>query len=870
MTRLWTFVLAFFMVLGLERAAHAQLLSPGPLSKAHHSLEGDSHCNDCHSSGKRVDQNACLKCHSDLATRMNAGQGLHGRNYRGQGCQTCHIEHLGSTPTKWPGGGPSSLNHAQTGWPLNGPHNTACNKCHTKTMPASGSVSYLGLSTACNSCHKDQHAGRFGTNCADCHQESAWTALNLGSFNHELANFKLRGAHTSVACNNGKCHGAPPKYTGLTFNACTSCHTDPHAGKLGANCQDCHEDTKWKPVTFKGSNAKHPGISLANGHAPVACGRCHDRGNLAAPSKGSACVSCHRPVHKAPLGNACGNCHGGIVWLGLPRAIGLAAHPKTQYPLTGKHDEVNCAGCHKPTMPREQRYRQLTFAKCLDCHQDKHQGEFQRLASGECKGCHATAGFRPTTFGADEHAQTKFGLVGKHTATPCSGCHTNARPRLDLHVAKQACAECHQNPHGDQFAAQMAKGGCAECHSAMGWHAPKVDHSTWPLTGAHATAACESCHRATDADRKAGHGASYRGVPRACGGCHDDQHLGQFRLSQPILECDACHKTQTFKLPEFDHGKKTKWPLTGAHGSVDCTKCHAQASVNGFQTTRWRTPSNDCKFCHANPHKERTQAKASFADTVACTACHSTSAWKSKDGATGDAKFDHSTTGFPLTGQHSKAACTQCHNATSIKRDCNACHTDFHRGRLSQQCDNCHNSASFHVVKPLEIHRMTRLPLTGMHVLADCTQCHVRASEQRYTDAPIECYACHQRDYERPGIFPHQATATSAALPRDCSMCHRAVAWVPANVPPNFASAAWSSNPQTRAPVEHDLRFPVGFGSHRGAACSDCHASLASPRSVRCVGCHAHAPTTIMQQHKGPTATDGAGCLSCHPAGVRR
>src|SRR5581483_7784753 len=156
-------------------------------------------------------------------------------------------------------------------------------------------------------------------------------------------------------------------------------------------------------------------------------------------------------------------------------------------------------GCHKPSLPREQRYRQLTFARCLDCHQDKHQGELARFAGGECKGCHTTSGFRPTTFGADEHAQTKFGLVGKHTATPCIACHTSPRPLVDLRVQKQACAECHQNPHGDQFATQMAKGGCAECHSAMGWHAPKVDHSTWPLTGAHATAACESCHHATDA-----------------------------------------------------------------------------------------------------------------------------------------------------------------------------------------------------------------------------------------------------------------------------------------------------------------------------------------------------------------------------------
>jgi hypothetical protein len=427
----------------------------------------------------------------------------------------------------------------------------------------------------------------------------------------------------------------------------------------------------------------------------------------------------------------------------------------------------------------------------------------------------------------------------------------------------------------------MAKGGCAECHAPAGWHVPKIDHSIWPLTGQHSNTPCDSCHHPTDADRKAGKGASYRGVTRVCSGCHDDAHLGQFRLTQPVLECDKCHSTQNFKIPNFDHGAKTAWALTGGHTKLECSKCHPSATVGTTTATRWRTPSHECKFCHANPHNERlahvTNAAAipapqhqSFADSVPCTACHSTTAWRAKDASGGDVKFDHSTTGFPLTGQHSKTSCVSCHSSTTIKRDCVTCHTDFHRGRLSQQCDNCHVPTSWKMVQPLSVHRMTRFPLTGMHVLADCTQCHARASEQRFSDAPIECYGCHQRDYERPGIFPHQATATTPALPRDCSMCHRAVGWVPANVPPGFARGAWSPPGTQAAPPEHDLRFPVAFGNHRGASCSDCHASLAAPRAVRCVGCHAHDPVVLMQQHKRPMATDGASCLTCHPAGVRR
>src|SRR5581483_9785059 len=136
-------------------------------------------------------------------------------------------------------------------------------------------------------------------------------------------------------------------------------------------------------------------------------------------------------------------CHGLIVWLGLPKAIGLGAHPKTQYPLTGKHDDVACASCHKPSLAVEARYRKLAFNRCADCHADKHNAEFASRDSGECKPCHATSGFRPTLFGIDLHASTKFPLVGKHGAAACSGCHKNPRPMLDLRVQKQVCADCH-------------------------------------------------------------------------------------------------------------------------------------------------------------------------------------------------------------------------------------------------------------------------------------------------------------------------------------------------------------------------------------------------------------------------------------------
>jgi hypothetical protein len=346
----------------------------------------------------------------------------------------------------------------------------------------------------------------------------------------------------------------------------------------------------------------HPGLSLANGHARVKCETCHDRGNNKPPSKGTRCASCHNPVHLATFGNRCESCHASIKWAGLPASVGRDHHGKTRYPLAGKHATVECARCHPASKPLASRYRNLSFTACRSCHADDHKGEFAARDGGECAPCHTVAGFAPTTFGLTAHATTRFALDGKHTATPCSGCHPAKRPRLDFRVAKQACADCHANPHGTQFAAEMAKGGCASCHSTADWHQPSIDHSTWPLEGAHGRAACAACH---GAQQKGAQPAAYRGIPRACEGCHDDVHAGQFTQRQPVKACSTCHDATSFQIARtFDHDK-TRYPLRGKHKPLACDACHKRESLrNGTSAVRWRLGYTQCKDCHANPHQE--------------------------------------------------------------------------------------------------------------------------------------------------------------------------------------------------------------------------------------------------------------------------
>lgn len=594
--------LAFSCLLWLltcrPEAAFAQFLSPGPLAAAHAKWEGDDKCETCHSAGRGVPNAKCNACHAPIAKSEAAGSGLHGRKFKGQSCATCHSDHhgVGFAMVRW---NPTGFNHDDAGWPLRGDHaSTKCAGCH-KTK------SFLGLSQTCTSCHKDPHDNRFGAKCLSCHDESNWNDVRLNAFDHSTTRYPLRGAHATVKCAD--CHrGSPPKYKGLEFASCTNCHKDPHLGKLGLSCENCHSEADWHKIVLK--SGAHPWLNLGNGHAKTVCGKCHDRGNLRAPSRGSACVGCHAPVHEADFGKRCENCHFSILWLGLPAKIGLAAHVKTSYPLVGKHDDVPCASCHKPALAENLRYRALKFDRCSRCHSDVHESRFQQRDQGECRLCHNESGFRPSLFGVLLHASTQFPLTGHHAAVACAKCHDKpAREgkRLDWTATKSACADCHENPHGNQFAKEMRQNGCATCHTSADWDLPKIDHSIWPLTGAHAATACGACHSATDQDRKAGKGASYRLAPRACEGCHDDAHHGQFRLAEPKRACDYCHSTVDFKIQNFAHEKLTGYALEGRHRSLGCAKCHDKEPLKtGTTVVRFRLGYRGCRDCHADPHRE--------------------------------------------------------------------------------------------------------------------------------------------------------------------------------------------------------------------------------------------------------------------------
>ena len=614
-------LIAGLVTVGLPCGSAAQLLSPGPLAAAHKSLEGDDNCLRCHSSGKRVDAQLCTHCHADIGRELQRSVGLHGHEYRNKPCAECHVEHRGVQYdlVRWPGGSRDAFDHKLTGWPLTGEHaQLACMKCHTSKNER-GARTFLGLSTSCNACHKDPHEKRLGSKCEACHDERSWKSTRLQGFDHGLTRFPLKGQHQKVQCKS--CHGTPPetKYHPIAYESCTSCHQDPHRGRFSTNCTSCHSEKGWSDLHMQRDS--HPRLSLSGGHASVRCETCHDKGSDRPPSKGERCVSCHAPVHEAPFGKDCARCHKRIDWLGVPDPLALAAHGTTAFPLRGQHGGVACERCHVPKLPLERRYKRLSFGRCLDCHADAHAGEFSaREGGGDCASCHDEHGFSPSRFGLNAHALTAFPLLGRHAAVACLGCHTRgserdssnaagraaprpprAAQRLDWHVASRSCADCHADPHNGQFAKEMAVDGCAHCHSPNAWNLPNIDHSIWPLTGAHATAACVACHQGEQGQPT----GAYRGLPHACEGCHDDVHAGQFRLQPTLRACDECHTTQSFSIAAFDHSAKTAYALEGLHQKVACNACHRSETLrNGASAMRYRLGYSACADCHKNPHEE--------------------------------------------------------------------------------------------------------------------------------------------------------------------------------------------------------------------------------------------------------------------------
>ncbi len=613
-------------VLLLASAAHAQI-SPGPLARAHQFMSGPTGCTRCHavSAGTPIFQ--CLDCHKEIRLRLDQHRGLHfaliGNSFSNTTCVKCHSEHNGENfpIVKWDPA-PGHFDHGKAGFPLDGRHaGIACAKCHNaqRIQPADRPLlsskdlnhTFLGLSRACTTCHEDKHRGQLGNNCAQCHNASDWKAL---TFNHARTRFALTGAHLQVACQ--KCHtplaDGTPKWMGLRFERCASCHADVHRGAFPQTCESCHNTSAWKRTAvathFDHSKTVYP---LLGKHLEVACETCHHGTNFKAPVAHQVCADCHKPdPHSGQFarrvdGGQCESCHtvNGF----KPAVFDVARHDTTAFPLHGRHATIACAKCHLPA-GKATVFKGVKFALCTDCHQDAHHGQFAAAPYlNRCQQCHDESSYHPSTFTLVRHQQTHFPLTGAHLAAACSDCHKQ-QPSLRAavyHFDRTDCTTCHTDPHGGRFRAFGAKtsgDNCENCHVTKTWNdISRFDHNAteFRLTGAHRSVECAACHRAPNLERKLLK-VNFGTAPSQCEACHQDPHDAQFAGHTNRQQCADCHTTAKWRPSLFDH-ETTAFSLQGGHQNVQCAACHANyREVNGVKVLFYKPTPTACAACHAS------------------------------------------------------------------------------------------------------------------------------------------------------------------------------------------------------------------------------------------------------------------------------
>ncbi len=597
-------VLARLCALALLAAPLWPQISPGPLSNAHKDLEGSLNCSKCHTFGA-AKRSKCTGCHVEIQHRLSAGRGYHAqvvkRKAGDSDCVRCHTDHYGRefSIVKQNEFIPERFNHKEAGYLLEGAHaKLTCQKCHNAKLIAPA----------------------------------------------ERAVIKVRDGNRT--------------YLGLGTR-CISCHADFHKGQLGADCARCHSQTTWKETSkeFDHGQTKYP---LTGMHERVQCAKCHPKDEAGAVKYKvpfAQCSDCHKDPHRGAFESSagCDSCHTVAGWKQILTTSSRFDHDRTKFPLKGKHAPLRCFECHKNSNFKQP----VAHALCMDCHKDKHGGQFAtRPDKGECGPCHNEVAYKPSLYTVRDHERSRYPLEGRHATVECGKCHLPAGESTKYKLAFNACTSCHQDVHLRQFAGPPHENRCEDCHTvrefrpstySIGRHRKE---SRFALTGAHSATSCNGCHKPETGQPASA--ALYHFQSLDCTGCHNDPHRGQLAAvmaKTEVLTCESCHNTRSWKgTGPFDHSR-TSFELSGAHRVVVCTECHRpQISVVSVRDIVFKGAPKECEKCHQDVHAKQFEVRGS----TACGGCHSSVVWK-------PATFDHEETAFPLTGLHRAVPCQDCH-----------------------------------------------------------------------------------------------------------------------------------------------------------------------------------------------------------------
>jgi len=423
--------------------------------------------------------------------------------------------------------------------------------------------------------------------CEACHTATAWKPIRPHpEFNHNTQTaYPLRGMHADAPCQG--CHVNP--VFKKTAHDCAACHADLHRAQMGNRCEQCHTVRGWTPAAQVSAREHSNRFPLLGAHATVPCESCHQgAANGVFVGMSTECITCHRsdfaatqnpPHQQSSFPLDCSMCHSMNGWSGAKFDHTAIGH----FALTGAHATLPCTACHIGGKFAG------TPTACVNCHQADLQSATNpnHIAAGfstDCSQCHNTVTWTTATF--NHNAVTGFPLTGAHATVACTQCHIGG----NFATAPRTCDGCHIADYNQATNPNHVTAGfptdCSLCHSTIDWTSATFDHSktAFPLTGAHVTVPCASCHV----------GNNYTTVPTDCYSCHKADYTGvqnPNHISSGFpTTCATCHTTTTWAGATFNH---TWFPIySGTHAKVwtTCADCHLDASnYNSFSCTNCHT-----------------------------------------------------------------------------------------------------------------------------------------------------------------------------------------------------------------------------------------------------------------------------------------
>jgi hypothetical protein len=158
------------------------------------------------------------------------------------------------------------------------------------------------------------------------------------------------------------------------------------------------------------------------------------------------CLTCHADVHLGQVGTACERCHAIN---GAKFAASKFSHERGEFPLTGRHQSIDCAKCHPsekgsfPAGTGTAKRLKPTANACNGCHKDPHIGQ----VDATCKTCHTTTSFKIFSY---PHRGLSSIFGGLHATVQCQACHKTetdtypgGRGTAVRFKVGTACDKCH-------------------------------------------------------------------------------------------------------------------------------------------------------------------------------------------------------------------------------------------------------------------------------------------------------------------------------------------------------------------------------------------------------------------------------------------